>query len=97
MESSQDLLSWLNLGNSSRRVAATTINRRSSRSHCVFTIYARTQKGRVCKLHLVDLAGSERNNTSTGYNTPRLKEGANINRSLVALGNVICALCKLIN
>ncbi|KAK2584229.1 hypothetical protein KPH14_006644 [Odynerus spinipes] len=42
------------------------------------------------KLHLVDLAGSETARNNDGVH--RLKEGANINKSLVALGNVISAL-----
>ncbi|XP_028981859.1 uncharacterized protein LOC107036874 [Diachasma alloeum] len=45
-----------------------------------------------CKLHLVDLAGSENAAACAGIN--RLKEGANINKSLVALGNVISALAE---
>jgi kinesin family protein 1 len=40
---------------------------------------------------LVDLAGSERAN-STGATGQRLKEGANINKSLTTLGKVISAL-----
>ena len=42
-------------------------------------------------MSLVDLAGSERAE-STGAKGTRLKEGANINKSLVTLGNVIKAL-----
>ncbi|XP_076234298.1 uncharacterized protein LOC143179125 [Calliopsis andreniformis] len=44
------------------------------------------------KLRLVDLAGSESAATCSGVH--RLKEGANINKSLVALGNVISALAE---
>ncbi|KAI8477691.1 stAR- lipid transfer, partial [Branchiostoma belcheri] len=44
----------------------------------------------VSKIHLVDLAGSER--ADPNYHKDRLKEGANINRSLVTLGTVISAL-----
>ncbi len=40
---------------------------------------------------LVDLAGSERAN-STGATGQRLKEGANINKSLTTLGKVISSL-----
>lgn len=48
----------------------------------------------VSKIHLVDLAGSERAD-ATGATGVRLKEGGNINKSLVTLGNVISALGRL--
>lgn len=51
---------------------------------------------RLCKLCLVDLAGSERAN-ATGATGARLKEGANINRSLSTLGRCISALAKVAN
>lgn len=50
----------------------------------------------VSKIHLVDLAGSERAD-ATGATGVRLKEGGNINKSLVTLGNVISALGKLLH
>lgn len=81
-------------GNKARTVAATNMNETSSRSHAVFTIIF-TQKRYdvqtdlntecVSKISLVDLAGSERAN-STGAQGTRLKEGANINKSLTTLG-----------
>lgn len=89
---SQQLLDWLQKGNSNRKVAATPNNPQSSRSHSVFTI---TSCGST-KLHLVDLAGSERAASRYG-GTPRFREGANINKSLVALGNVIFVLGKLVS
>lgn len=45
----------------------------------------------MSKISLVDLAGSERAN-STGAEGQRLKEGANINKSLTTLGLVISKL-----
>jgi kinesin family protein 1 len=87
-------------GNKARTVAATNMNETSSRSHAVFTLTL-TQKQhdtttsmsgeRVAKISLVDLAGSERAQ-STGATGARLKEGAEINRSLSTLGRVIAAL-----
>lgn len=87
-------------GNKARTVAATNMNETSSRSHAVFTLTL-TQKRhdvetnmdteKVAKISLVDLAGSERA-TSTGATGARLKEGAEINRSLSTLGRVIAAL-----
>ncbi|GJQ76184.1 hypothetical protein Trydic_g1927 [Trypoxylus dichotomus] len=81
------LLEWLEVGNTRRRVSATSINSRSSRSHSVVTIKC---LGGV-KLSLVDLAGSERTGSRT-HTTSTFREGANINKSLVALGNVVTAL-----
>ncbi|EWC45992.1 hypothetical protein DRE_04785 [Drechslerella stenobrocha 248] len=90
-------------GNKARTVAATNMNETSSRSHAVFTLIL-TQKRhdvetgfdteKVSRISLVDLAGSERAN-STGATGARLKEGAEINRSLSTLGRVIAALADL--
>ena len=90
-------------GNKARTVAATNMNESSSRSHAVFTLTL-TQKRhdaetsmdteKVAKISLVDLAGSERA-TSTGATGARLKEGAEINRSLSTLGRVIGTLADL--
>src|SRR6201996_5924959 len=90
-------------GNKARTVAATNMNETSSRSHAVFTLTL-TQKRhdaetnmdteKVSRISLVDLAGSERA-TSTGATGARLKEGAEINRSLSTLGRVIAALADL--
>jgi kinesin family protein 1 len=89
-------------GNKARTVAATNMNETSSRSHAVFTLIL-TQKRhdvetsmdteKVSRISLVDLAGSERA-TSTGATGARLKEGAEINRSLSTLGRVIAALAE---
>jgi len=86
-------------GTSNRTVAATQMNATSSRAHTVVTLeYQQIITGedgkkttRTSEINLVDLAGSERAN-STGATGDRLKEGAQINKSLSALGNVISAL-----
>jgi kinesin family protein 1 len=92
-------------GNKARTVAATNMNETSSRSHAVFTlIFTQKRHDRqtdlvtecVSKISLVDLAGSERAN-STGAQGARLKEGANINKSLTTLGKVISALAEVSN
>ena len=81
------------------------MNETSSRSHAVFTLIftqkrldKQTQLVTECvsKISLVDLAGSERAN-STGAQGARLKEGANINKSLTTLGKVISALAEFSN
>ncbi|XP_052816368.1 kinesin-like protein KIF28 isoform X3 [Mya arenaria] len=88
-------------GTQSRTVASTNMNATSSRAHTVVTIIfdqiIKTDNGETKKsstMNLVDLAGSERAD-STGATGDRLKEGANINKSLSALGNVISALADL--
>ncbi|KAK4437834.1 Kinesin-like protein KIN-12D [Sesamum alatum] len=93
-----DILQLLTQGSSNRKVAATNMNRESSRSHSVFTcvIESRWEKDsatnfRFARLNLVDLAGSERQKSS-GAEGERLKEAANINKSLSTLGHVIMVL-----
>ncbi|KAM4536943.1 kinesin-like protein KIF1C isoform 2-T3 [Odontesthes bonariensis] len=98
-----DIQDLMDAGNKARTVAATNMNETSSRSHAVFTIVF-TQKRRdqmtsldtekVSKISLVDLAGSERADSSGAKGT-RLKEGANINKSLTTLGKVISALAEM--
>ncbi|CAA3022560.1 kinesin KIN-12D [Olea europaea subsp. europaea] len=93
-----DILQLLSQGSANRKVAATNMNRESSRSHSVFTcvIESRwendsTTNFRFARLNLVDLAGSERQKTS-GAEGERLKEAASINKSLSTLGHVIMVL-----
>ncbi|XP_051875004.1 kinesin-like protein KIF1A isoform X18 [Pristis pectinata] len=98
-----DISDLMDSGNKARTVAATNMNETSSRSHAVFNIIF-TQKThdssidssseKVSKISLVDLAGSERAD-STGAKGTRLKEGANINKSLTTLGKVISALAEV--
>nr|XP_025951823.1 chromosome-associated kinesin KIF4A isoform X2 [Dromaius novaehollandiae] len=93
----QDTVFCLEQGNNSRTVASTAMNSQSSRSHAIFTISVDQKKKNDknssfhSKLHLVDLAGSERQK-KTKAEGDRLKEGININRGLLCLGNVISAL-----
>ncbi|XP_075376930.1 kinesin-like protein KIF1B isoform X4 [Mycteria americana] len=98
-----DIADLMDAGNKARTVAATNMNETSSRSHAVFTIVFTQKKHdtetdlsteKVSKISLVDLAGSERAD-STGAKGTRLKEGANINKSLTTLGKVISALAEV--
>ncbi|XP_071344797.1 kinesin-like protein KIF18A isoform X1 [Trachinotus anak] len=98
-KSAEHILEALDFGNRNRTQHPTDMNATSSRSHAVFQIYLR-QKDKtaslnpnvcVAKMSLIDLAGSERA-SATNAKGARLREGANINRSLLALGNVINAL-----
>ncbi|XP_033626333.1 kinesin-like protein KIF28P isoform X2 [Asterias rubens] len=98
----REIESRIEEGTSNRTVAATQMNATSSRAHTVVTIQfdqiSKNESGQETKktsvINLVDLAGSERAD-STGATGDRLKEGANINKSLSSLGNVISALADL--
>jgi len=77
-----------------RVVASTTMNAASSRSHTIYSFkISGTTEGRTftSKLTLVDLAGSERMK-NCGTDTLRQSESIHINKSLLALGQVISAL-----
>ncbi|XP_028650066.2 LOW QUALITY PROTEIN: kinesin-like protein KIF18A [Erpetoichthys calabaricus] len=98
-KSAEQILEMLDYGNKNRTQHPTDVNASSSRSHAVFQIYLRQQSKtaninqniKIAKMSLIDLAGSERV-SATNTKGARLREGANINRSLLALGNVINAL-----
>ncbi|KAJ1987073.1 Kinesin-like protein kif15 [Coemansia spiralis] len=91
-------------GTTSRHVSATSMNRESSRSHSalMLVIQSLTQMDtglteiRESKFSLVDLAGSERQKLANTSGV-RLKEAANINKSLSTLGNVINSLVDIAN
>ncbi|KAM3624298.1 uncharacterized protein V6R79_021774 [Siganus canaliculatus] len=96
-----DVEELMEAGNINRTTASTGMNDVSSRSHAIFTINftqakfdAEMPSETVSKIHLVDLAGSERAD-ATGATGVRLKEGGNINKSLVTLGNVISSLADM--
>jgi len=95
----QELMKMLSFGNTNRTQHPTDANADSSRSHAVFQVFVK-QKDRtanvnsnvsLAKLSMIDLAGSERG-SATGFKGARFREGANINKSLLALGNCINAL-----
>lgn len=100
VNSADKILELLNVGNSRRKTDSTDANETSSRSHAVLEISVlRRQKRKYSsqvirgKLALVDLAGSERA-SETNSGGQKLRDGANINRSLLALANCINALGK---
>ncbi|XP_038621099.1 kinesin-like protein KIF18A [Tachyglossus aculeatus] len=98
-KTAEEILQMLDYGNRNRTQHPTHANDTSSRSHAVFQIYLNQQDKTasinpdVCmaKMCLIDLAGSERA-SATSARGARFREGTNINRSLLALGNVINAL-----
>lgn len=98
-QTAEELLQMLDQGNKNRTQHPTDANAESSRSHAVFQVFVRqSDRGKgtqaavnVGKMSLIDLAGSERATVSKNCGD-RLREGANINRSLLALGNCINTL-----
>ncbi|CEP23379.1 KIP3 [Cyberlindnera jadinii] len=96
----QDVMDMIIIGNGNRTCSPTEANATSSRSHAVLQINV-IQRNRTADiqedhtfatLSIIDLAGSERA-AATKNRGERLHEGANINKSLLALGNCINALC----
>ncbi|NWS70265.1 KIF15 protein, partial [Crotophaga sulcirostris] len=103
LSSAAEAYQVLTMGWRNRRVASTSMNRESSRSHAVFTVTVESMEKnnevvniRSSLLNLVDLAGSERQK-DTHAEGLRLKEAGNINRSLSCLGQVITALVDVGN
>lgn len=95
-ESAEEVMSLLQRGNERRTTESTAVNTTSSRSHAVLQVTVEqrepgSQEVMLGKLSMIDLAGSERA-SQTDNRGVRLLEGANINRSLLALGNCINAL-----
>ncbi|CAH1434763.1 unnamed protein product [Lactuca virosa] len=102
VNSAEQVLKLIEMGEVNRHFGETNMNVRSSRSHTIFRMVIES-KGkdstnlddaiRVSVLNLVDLAGSERI-AKTGVGGVRLKEGKHINKSLMILGNVINKLSE---
>ncbi|XP_055534442.1 kinesin-like protein KIF18A [Wyeomyia smithii] len=93
IHNAEELLELLALGNQNRTQHPTDANAESSRSHAIFQVHIRmvdkiTGQKKTVKLSMIDLAGSERAASTKGIGV-RFKEGANINKSLLALGNCI--------
>uniref|UniRef100_A0AAR2LJQ0 Kinesin-like protein n=1 Tax=Pygocentrus nattereri TaxID=42514 RepID=A0AAR2LJQ0_PYGNA len=81
----EDVLKLIEVGNSCRTSGQTSANAHSSRSHAVFQIILRRRGKMHGKFSLIDLAGNERGaDTSSADRQTRL-EGAEINKSLLAL------------
>lgn len=99
VKTKEEVLAYMEQGEQSRIIAETKLNEQSSRSHTVFRINVQSKpigdesKLRLSQLNLVDLAGSE-GASRTETQGIRLREGSNINRSLLALSNVINRLSQ---
>ncbi|XP_008801964.2 kinesin-like protein KIN-8A isoform X2 [Phoenix dactylifera] len=98
--STDEVMALLQQGNQNRTTEPTRVNETSSRSHAILQVVAEFRvkesgnvASRVGKLSLIDLAGSERA-LATDQRSQRTIEGANINRSLLALSSCINALVE---
>ncbi|KAM6101621.1 kinesin-like protein KIF9 isoform 2-T2 [Theristicus caerulescens] len=96
----EDALNLLFEGETNRVIAEHTLNKNSSRSHCIFTIYIESRfrvfsdvKCVRSKINLIDLAGSERL-SKTGSEGQVLKEATYINKSLSFLEQIVIALAE---
>mmetsp|Transcript_38645 Transcript_38645/g.99222 ORF Transcript_38645/g.99222 Transcript_38645/m.99222 type:complete len:619 (-) Transcript_38645:2598-4454(-) len=95
-----ELNSLIQLGNTCRSTGSTAANNKSSRSHAVLQINLRfpshlraNQLGKLYgKISFVDLAGSERGADTIMSGKQTSREGAEINKSLLALKECIRAL-----
>lgn len=92
----KEAMRMLKIGIDKRKTASTKMNKLSSRSHSIFTIYLMKKvpngsEYRFAKMNLVDLAGSENVNRAGSINQ-RAKEAGSINQSLLTLGRVINCL-----
>ncbi|XP_043543903.1 kinesin-like protein KIF9 isoform X1 [Chiloscyllium plagiosum] len=94
----EDALNYLFEGETNRIIASHSMNKNSSRSHCIFTVYVETRwkeasevKFLASKLNMVDLAGSERLG-KTGSEGQVMREAMYINKSLSFLEQTIIAL-----
>ena len=101
VNSQEEMMRVLSIGNKGRKISETAMNANSSRSHTLMLVQVESvegldssSQGRVTqsKLNLVDLAGSERVGKSGINSDVQIKECTKINLSLSALGNVISAL-----
>nr|CCA18975.1 PREDICTED: kinesin family member 4 isoform 2 putati [Albugo laibachii Nc14]CCA24827.1 predicted protein putative [Albugo laibachii Nc14] len=102
VESLEQVAEFLQCGTLNRKTASTNMNATSSRSHAICTLTMEqchkddesgNVQNRYSKFHLVDLAGSERAKRTNAEGL-RFREGVNINKGLLALGNVINSLCE---
>ncbi|XP_033728379.1 kinesin-like protein KIF9 [Pecten maximus] len=97
-QNEEEALNFLFEGETNRAIAAHSLNKQSSRSHCIFTVYIETRsrvqsnaRYTVSKLNFVDLAGSERLGKTKSEGKTQ-QEAMYINKSLTFLEQVIVAL-----
>jgi kinesin family protein 2/24 len=94
-DSAESLHSIIETGNRNRTTHATESNDESSRSHAICQVCIKTGRDNeqvIGRLSLIDLAGSERAADTKSHNRQRRMEGAEINKSLLALKECVRAL-----
>merc|ERR1719361_2000860 len=97
-----EVMDLLNEGNTRRTTESTAANKVSSRSHAMLQVYVERKckdltldsAVRMGKLNLIDLAGSEKGSVVKSGNRSGMREGANINKSLLALSKCINSLVE---
>ena len=94
VESVDDVLKLIQTGNNIRTSGQTSANNHSSRSHAVFQLQLKKRSNNRMrgKFSLIDLAGNERGADTSSSNRTTRMEGAEINKSLLALKECIRAL-----
>ena len=100
VQTTEELVRWIDYGNSNKTIGETAMNMKSSRAHTIVKIVIDQlrkkndrQVQQTAELNLVDLAGSERVGKSDLKND-QIGEGSSINLALLALGNVIEAIAE---
>ncbi|XP_019474358.1 kinesin-like protein KIF2C isoform X6 [Meleagris gallopavo] len=88
----EDVIRMIEMGSACRTSGQTFANASSSRSHACFQIILRQRGKLVGKFSLVDLAGNERGADTSSADRQTRMEGAEINKSLLALKECIRAL-----
>jgi len=86
------MMELIEYGNKVRSTGSTSANADSSRSHAVLQINLKRESKVVGKISFIDLAGSERGADTMDSDRQRRLEGAEINKSLLALKECIRAL-----
>lgn len=94
VNSKEDIMKYMRIGNRNKHVASTTLNEFSSRSHTIFSISIESSDEmgdtKASKLIFGDLAGSEKPDAAKNS----FSEGLHINKSLLALGKIIRELSR---
>ncbi|NXW54531.1 KIF2C protein, partial [Eurystomus gularis] len=92
VSSAEDVIRMIEMGSACRTSGQTFANASSSRSHACFQIILRRRGKLLGKFSLVDLAGNERGADTCSADRQTRMEGAEINKSLLALKECIRAL-----